>query len=172
MHSPFWDSVMMGISNRVIWIPLYIFLAYLIIRRFGKSSWLIILFAILAVAMSDQAASHLVKNMVMRYRPSHNLILGPQLHIVNDYRGGMYGFASSHASNTFALATFILLLMPEKKLLVSLLFVWAVVVCYSRMYLGVHYPSDIVGGAIIGIICAWVSYKLYGIASKRIPSTQ
>jgi len=168
MHSAPADSLMMWISNRFIWIPLYVFLAYVIVKKFGKNSWLVIIFGALAIAMSDQLASHLVKNLFMRYRPSHNLILGPQLHIVDNYLGGQYGFASSHASNTFALSVFIMLLMPEKRKLIIGLFAWAIVVCYSRMYLGVHYPSDIVGGAIIGFVSAWISYKLWQICSKRL----
>jgi undecaprenyl-diphosphatase len=168
MHSPFWDNVMMGISNRFIWIPLYLFLIYLMIKKYGKNSWLVIGFALLAIGLSDQVASHLIKNMVMRYRPSYNLILAPHLHIVGDYLGGQYGFVSSHASNTFGLTDFIMLLMPQNRKLIFGLFCWAALVCYSRMYLGVHYPSDIVGGAIVGAVCAWVSYKLWAYTSMRL----
>ena len=168
IHSPLIDNVMMGISNRFVWIPLYLFLGYLIVKKFGKNSWLPVLFAILAIAMSDQLTSHVVKNIVQRYRPSHNLILAPKLHLVGDYMGGLYGFASSHASNTFGLSVFIMLLMPEKRWLIISLFIWAVVVCYSRMYLGVHYPSDIIGGAIIGAFSAWLCYKLWQYTDKRL----
>ena len=167
-HSQFWDGFMMDISNRFIWIPLYLFLAFLIYREFGKKSWIIILFAIIAVALSDQLASHLVKNIFMRYRPSHNLILSPQLHFVDDYKGGLYGFASSHASNTFSLTVFIMLLMPKNYKLIAGLFCWVVIVCYSRMYLGVHYPSDIIGGALIGILSAWISFRLCNRVQKRM----
>lgn len=158
----------MAISNRFIWIPLYIFLAYRIYKKHGKKSWLIVLFAIIAVALSDQLASHLVKNIFMRYRPSHNLILSSQLHFVDDYVGGLYGFASSHASNTFSLTIFFMLLMPKNYKLIAGLFCWAVIVCYSRMYLGVHYPSDIFGGALIGVMSACIAYRLYLITKKRI----
>lgn len=159
---------MMTISNRFIWMPLYLFVAFLVYKEFGKKSWIIILFAILAVALSDQLASHLVKNIFMRYRPSHNLILSSQLHFVDDYKGGLYGFASSHASNTFALTIYIMLLMPKKDKLIAGLFCWAAIVCYSRVYLGVHYPSDIIGGALIGALSAWIAFKLYNLAQKRM----
>jgi len=168
MHTPFLDSFMMVVSNRLIWIPLYLFLVYLIIRKYGKSSWLLIVFGILAVALSDQLASNLIKNLVMRYRPSHNLWLAPHLHFVADYMGGQYGFASSHAANTFALATFIMLIMPKYRNLTIALFCWALLVCYSRMYLGVHYPSDILGGMIVGGFSAWICYKLWQLVSKRL----
>jgi undecaprenyl-diphosphatase len=168
MHSPFFDGFMAVVSNRLIWIPLYILLAYLIIRKYGKSSWLVIIFGILAVALSDQLASNLLKNIVMRYRPSHNLTLAPQLHFVNGYMGGLYGFASSHAANTFALATFIMLIMPQQPKLAIALFCWALLVCYSRMYLGVHYPSDIAGGMIVGCLSAWICCKLWRLVSKRL----
>jgi undecaprenyl-diphosphatase len=167
-HSPFWDNFMMYTSNRLVWIPLYLGLVYVLYRKFGKSFWLIVLFAIAAVAMSDQLASHLVKNLVMRYRPSHNLILAPKLHFVDNYMGGLYGFASSHASNTFAIAVFLFLLFPKDKLLTIAMFFWACLVCYSRMYLGVHYPSDIVGGMIIGSLSAWLCYTLWHKLSARL----
>lgn len=160
-HSPFFDGFMMAMSNRFIWIPLYLILAYIVYRKFGNRGFLIIMLAGVAVGLSDQLASHLIKNMVMRYRPSHNLILATKLHFVNDYRGGLYGFVSSHAANTFALALFLSLMMPEKRKLILFLFCWVALVCYSRMYLGVHYPSDIAGGIIIGGFSAWLMYKIY-----------
>ncbi len=159
---------MMTVSARFTWIPLYLLLLYIVFRQFGKHAWLVVIMCLVAVALSDQLTSHLVKNLVMRYRPSHNALLIPKLHIVQDYMGGQYGFASSHAANTFAVACFIALIMPQKRVLISVLFLWAILVCYSRVYLGVHYPSDILGGAIIGSICAYVCYKLWQIANKRL----
>jgi undecaprenyl-diphosphatase len=168
LHSPLWDRIMMGISNRFIWIPFYLLLAYIIIKKYGKNSWLIIVFGIITVALSDQLASHLIKNIFLRYRPSHNLLLVPHLHIVDNYVGGQYGFVSSHAANTFGLTVFIVLLMPQNRKLIISLFCWTALVCYSRMYLGVHYPSDILGGALVGIISAWICYKLWLLTSKRL----
>lgn len=166
-YSPFADELMIWVSNRFIWIPLYLVLVFLLYKEFGKGCWLVILCGIAAIALSDQLASGIVKNMVMRYRPSHNLVLSHQLHYVGDYTGGLYGFASSHASNTVALALYLTLLMPRKRTMIILLFCWAGLVCYSRMYLGVHYPSDIAGGAILGALSAWLMYKIY----KRLSGT-
>lgn len=167
-HTPFWDNFMMYASNRLVWIPLYLALVYLLFKKLGKSFWLAVLFAIAAVAISDQLASHLVKNLVMRYRPSHNLILSSKLHYVDNYMGGLYGFASSHASNTFAIAVFLYLLFPTDRILILGMFFWACLVCYSRMYLGVHYPSDIVGGMIIGTLSAALCYTLWRKLSTRL----
>jgi len=168
MHSPFWDGVMTTVSGRLTWTPLYLLLLYIVFKKFGKNSWLVLVLGVLAVALSDQLASHVVKNLVMRYRPSHNLILAPKLHIVGDYMGGQYGFASSHAANTFAIACFFALLMPQNRALIIGLFLWAALVCYSRMYLGVHYPSDIIGGVIIGFVCAWIAYQIWKSTYKRL----
>jgi len=168
MHTPFLDGAMTIVSNRLTWIPLYVLLLWLVLKKFGKNAWLVMILCLAAVALSDQLASHLVKNFVMRYRPSHNSLLAPHLHLVGDYMGGLYGFASSHASNTFAVACFITFIMPQNKQLVTGLFFWACLVCYSRVYLGVHYPSDILGGAIIGFLSAWICYKIWVPVYKRL----
>lgn len=170
MHSPFCDNVMMGVSNRFIWIPLYVFVLFLFVKKFGKNSWLVILLAVATLAISDQLASHLIKNLVMRYRPSHNLLLGPKLHIVDNYRGGQYGFVSSHAANTLGFAIFTSLLFPEKRWLRIVLLCWVALICYSRMYLGVHYPSDIIGGALVGCFAAFVTNRIWVYVSKRLPA--
>ena len=170
MHSPFWDNVMMGVSGRFTWIPFYAFILYLIIKKYGVNSWLVIVLAVATIAISDQLASHLIKNLVMRYRPSHNLILAPKLHIVDNYRGGQYGFVSSHAANTLSFAIFTMLLFPEKRWLRTVLLCWVALICYSRMYLGVHYPSDIIGGAIVGCFAAFVTNRIWVYASKKLPA--
>jgi len=127
-----------------------------------------VVFVIATIAISDQLASHLIKNLVMRYRPTHNLILSPHIHIVDNYRGGLYGFVSSHAANTTALTAFIIMLMPEKRILAWCLCFWVAVICYSRMYLGVHYPSDIAGGIIVGVFSAWVTNRLWRLVDKKL----
>lgn len=165
-HTDLLDTIMWNASDRLTWIPLYVIMAYLIIRKYGKTSWLPIIFAILAVAMSDQCSNHLVKNVVLRYRPSHNLVLQSQLHYVKAYVGGLYGFASSHASNSMAFAFFIFMLFPKRYIAVLMIF-YVAIICYSRVYLGVHYPSDIAGGIVIGLLSGCISYTLYRFIDKR-----
>ena len=109
-HNPLFDSFFWWISNRYIWIPLYLFMTYLIIRKYKKQSWIIIISAIILVIVTDQTSVHLFKNVFMRYRPTHNLDIRSFVHIVNNYRGGLYGFVSSHAANRFGFAVFLGLL--------------------------------------------------------------
>ncbi|HQW24122.1 MAG TPA: phosphatase PAP2 family protein, partial [Bacteroidia bacterium] len=110
----------------------------------------------------------LVKQWVMRYRPTHNIILGPQLHLVNDYKGGMYGFISSHASNVFAITTFLTFILKEVRLKwLWLLWIWAGLVAFSRVYLGVHYLSDILGGALAGVFFGWLISSLFFLLRNK-----
>ena len=170
-HSDSLDAIMWNASDKLTWLPLYAIMAYLIIRKYGKASWLPIIFVVLTIIMSDQLSSHLVKNMVMRYRPSHNLNLQNRLHYVNNYVGGQYGFASSHAANSAAFIFFMSMLF-RKKYIMLLLFFYMALVCYSRVYLGVHYPSDIIGGIMIGIICGVIIYNLYKYIDRKYVSKQ
>lgn len=107
----------------------------------------------ITIGLSDQIASGLIKNSVKRLRPSHEPSLMPLIHLSKAGPGGMYGFVSSHSANAFGLLTFLFFLLPSKyKWLKIILFCWALLVSYSRIYNGVHYPSDVIGGAIVGIL--------------------
>ncbi|HSY75774.1 MAG TPA: phosphatase PAP2 family protein [Bacteroidia bacterium] len=167
-HSDTLDTVMWNASSKTLWIPLYAIFAWLIIEKFGKASWLPILLVVLTIIITDQGSDHFIKNMVMRYRPSHNLALQSQLHFVNGYTGGQYGFVSSHAANTTAFALFMILLFRKKIVTVSLI-CWVALVCYSRMYLGVHYPSDILGGMILGLVTVLLTFALYNRIENKLP---
>jgi undecaprenyl-diphosphatase len=151
------------ISSDWFWIPLYFLIIYLIINKFKKKAVLPILFIILAIVASDQI-SGVIKKGVKRPRPTHNIEIAHRVHTVNQYTGGAYGFVSSHASNTFCLALFIVLLL-SLSFRTSVVFVlWASLVSYSRVYLGVHYPSDIVAGAFLGAFLGIIAYLIH----KRI----
>jgi undecaprenyl-diphosphatase len=116
----------------------------------------------LCVALTDQIASHLIKNWVQRLRPSHEPSLSGLVHLVNGYRGGKFGFVSSHAANSFGIALFLFFLLRKSLPQIGyILFPWAIAVSYSRIYLGVHYPADILGGALIGLLTGWGLYSLF-----------
>jgi undecaprenyl-diphosphatase len=151
IHSPAWDDVMWWISGSKSWIPLYIILLILIIYRERPYRFIFtILFIAIMVVLCDQL-SVLIKNLVERPRPTHDPEIADMVHIVNNYRGGMYGFVSSHAANCFGVATFLSNQFKHYKWSLFL-FAWAVVVSYSRIYLGVHYPLDIICGAVPGML--------------------
>lgn len=139
------------VSNRLVWIPLYAWMLYLMYKKYGKGTWIILLCAIGLILFSDQTAN-VFKEIVQRFRPTHNPTFGHLVHTVNDYRGGTYGFFSGHATNAFALIMYsLLLLKPSKTYFKIILITYACVTSYSRIYLGVHYPADIIVGALCGL---------------------
>jgi undecaprenyl-diphosphatase len=165
-HSPFFDSFFWIISGRFVWIPLYLLLAFFIQREFGwKKFGFFLLIVAVTIAAVDISSVYLFKEMFERYRPSHHAIIGPQLHlhVFEDgsiYKGGMFGFISSHASNFFAITALVgLTLRKRYPQLIFILAFLSALVCYSRMYLGVHYLSDVFVGALWGFLLAWLSYK-------------
>jgi undecaprenyl-diphosphatase len=165
-HSSFWDIIMWHISGKWEWLPFYVVLLYYIIRRYkSKCIWIFLSVAII-IALTDSISSQIIKENIHRLRPSHNPELNGLVHIVNNYSGGTYGFVSSHAANTFAIAVFLSLLF-KNRWFTSGIFIWAMIVSYSRIYLGVHYPGDVLGGALLGSIVALVVFKVYAISGKR-----
>lgn len=162
------DQVMMLVSGRFTWIPLYILFAFILIRDYRSRSWLIILFAILAVVLSDQV-SNMIKEEIMRLRPSHQPGVMNRLHYVNGSDGqpelgGLYGFVSNHAANATSLAIYLILVCRNKFVTWGLI-LWALLICYSRIYLGLHYPFDVLCGIILGIatgsFARWVCMLLH-----------
>lgn len=155
------DPLMAFISEKWVWIPLYAVLLYLIYQRSGWKGTLWILLAIaILITLSDQFASGFLKPTVARFRPCRTEALLDGVHIVNNHCGGKYGFASSHAANFFALATFMSRFLQKPGWTVAL-FGAAVITAYSRIYLGVHYPGDVLMGALIGITFASLIWALY-----------
>ena len=150
-HSPFWDTVMYWLSDKLIWIPLYLLLIYFLIRYYKKQTVIILLFVAILMFLSDQTSVNLFKNIFQRLRPCHEPSLAGLVHIVRDKCGGQYSFVSSHATNHFAIAVFLIPFLGKKlKYFTPLILFWAAIICYSRVYLGVHYPGDVMGGAVLG----------------------
>jgi undecaprenyl-diphosphatase len=159
--------LMFWMSNEYIWIPFYIVLIGLTLYYFRKQSALLILLMLLLITSSDQL-SGLIKRSVGRLRPCHNPAISNLVHTVQ-HCGGNFGFVSSHAANTFALATFITLLFIRKyEYMGWIMFCWASVVSFSRIYLGVHYPADIAAGAFLGAGLGLLFYRIYIFSSNRI----
>lgn len=154
-YNSFFDALMPWISNKFVWIPLYALLLYYLIKYSGYKSLYILVGIGVLIFLSDQAASGILKPWVERIRPCYDPSLEGQVHLLKGC-GGKYGFASSHASNSFAVAMFAWLMLKQNIKYIWLLFPWATLVAYSRIYLGVHFPGDIVVGAILGILSAYI----------------
>lgn len=166
LHQPWLDELMWIISGRILWLPLYLGLIFLAYRKIGtrKTLWFVAI-AVITVVLADLISVVLIKDVVQRYRPSHNTLLVNRLHFYEIrsgeyYQGGKFGFVSSHATNFFALAIFAgSVLKSYYKWIFPTLIATAVLICISRMYLGAHYLSDLIGGALLGSTMAWLSWK-------------
>lgn len=160
-HNVFFDRFMYAFSGKLVWVPMYISILYLMVRNVVRPQlFYVIAGMVLIVLFADQVCASLIRPAVERWRPSNaNSPVYDVVHIVNGYRGGRYGFPSCHAANTFALATYIMLLF-KNRWLTTFLMVWAFVTCYSRSYLGVHYPGDLFVGGLVGSIGSCLVYYL------------
>jgi len=167
LNSPFWDRVMYVLSGKIIWAPLYLAILIYIGIKYKKKFWVILPFIILAVAIADQFSVQLFKNVFQRLRPCHEPSLQGMLHLVNGECGGLYGFVSSHATNSFNVALLSLMFI-RKRGYTSSIILWAAVIGYSRVYLGVHYPGDVICGSMLGALVGWGCYKLYEMTYKRL----
>lgn len=159
-HTPWADALMWRVSGALLWLPLYAYFLYRLIRKFKKRSVLVLLVTALLVTSTDQTAN-LIKNSQGRLRPSHQQELSDDLHFVNDYRGGKFSFPSGHAINTMGVAVFLTLLLGGAIPLMRWLpLAWSLLVGFSRIYLGVHFPSDVLAGFILGALWGWLWYQL------------
>jgi len=169
VNSPFWDQVMYAISGRLIWAPLYLAIIVYLGLKFKRKFLVILLFIIIGITLADQISVHLFKNLFQRLRPCHEPALEGLVHLVKGECGGMFGFVSSHATNSFYVALLSLLFI-RKRWFTILLVLWASVVGYSRIYLGVHYPGDVICGSILGALIGWGIYELYNYTDYKFLS--
>jgi undecaprenyl-diphosphatase len=166
LNSPFFDQVMNILSGKLIWVPLYLTILVFLGIKYKRKFLIIIIFIILAATLADQS-SVIVKNLVHRLRPCHEPSIMSIVHLVNGECGGVYGFVSSHATNTFDVALLSLSFIKKRWYSLSII-LWAGAICYSRVYLGVHYPGDVLCGAILGSFIGWGTYKLYMLTDNNI----
>ena len=165
-HDAFQDAFWWMVTAKWSSILLVLALLWILLRQNRRHALFVLAMLVLAVLFADQVSSGLIKHLVERLRPTHDPSLENAVHVINGYRGGLYGFVSSHAANSFAAATFLSFIMRHKLVTFSL-FTWALLQCYSRVYLGVHYPGDILGGIVVGVLAGWLVWRLYCWIKRR-----
>lgn len=166
-HTAYWDNFMWLFSGKIVWLPLAVFiLGVLVYKKNWRESVLILLAIALTITLCDQFASHLCKPLFTRFRPTHHPDFMNQVQVVFGYRGGAYGFISSHAANAFGFATFMSLLF-RNKLFTGTILLWSFVTVYTRIYLGVHFISDIIPGIASGCFFGYIVYLIYVKARRK-----
>jgi undecaprenyl-diphosphatase len=173
LHAGWLDTVMVSITGMWPWIPIYILLAYLVIKQYGKRSIWIFLAVGIVILCSDQLSAHVCKPLFHRLRPCFNPDLEGLVHLPKGLPGGRYGFVSSHAANTFAVAAFLTAALRKRYRSIGWwLFAWAFISSYSRIYIGVHYPGDVLAGAVLGILVGLIIWKLTTLLFNKRQSKQ
>ncbi|MEA4966940.1 MAG: phosphatase PAP2 family protein [Bacteroidaceae bacterium] len=156
-------------------IAILLAVIFLSIKKFNKHFWILLVLVALSFLLADRISVLCFKDVFQRLRPSHalegvNLVKLSSWNLISDYKGGLYGFVSSHAANAFSLATIFAVLGKKYKHLPVLIYSWAILVGYSRIYCGVHYPSDVIVGGILGIGIGLLIVMLYKLVLKKYKS--
>lgn len=166
--SLFFDHLMGGITSTVAWIPVAVILFYVLVKNNSmREVGLIVLFLALSILLADQFSSSFCKPYFARFRPAQDSMLMYLVDVVDGYRGGRYGFISSHAANTFAVCVFLALLVRNVWMTFSLV-LWAALCSYSRIYLGVHYPGDILFGMLWGVLVGFSTYTVCAYILRKM----
>lgn len=162
LHTSWLDKVMIAVTQMWVWIPLYLLLIYWTVKQYGKRCWWIFLAVGIVVLCSDQLSAHVCKPLFHRLRPCYNADLQDLIYLPKGMAGGRYGFVSSHAANTFAVAAFLTpALRKDRNWMGIVLYLWAFISSYSRIYLGFHYPADILCGSLLGILIGLILWKVF-----------
>ncbi|MDD3287137.1 MAG: phosphatase PAP2 family protein [Bacteroidales bacterium] len=172
-RNPFFDYLFGFLSHNLSFvIAIFLAVIFLSIKKFNKHFWILLVLVALSFLLADRISVLCFKDVFQRFRPSHalegvNLVKLSSWNLIYDYKGGLYGFVSSHAANAFSLATIFAVLGKKYKLLPVLIYSWAILVGYSRIYCGVHYPSDVIVGGILGIGIGLLIVMLYKLVLKK-----
>lgn len=166
LHDVFQDAFWWMLTAKWSSLLLVLGLAWVLMHQNRRHALLLLGMLALTVLVADQVSSGLIKHLVERLRPTHDPSLENAVHVINGYRGGLYGFVSSHAANFFAVSTLVALIMRHRVVTLGL-FTWAVLQCYSRVYLGVHYPGDILGGIVVGVLAGLLIWLLMRWIERR-----
>ncbi|MDO4229249.1 MAG: phosphatase PAP2 family protein [Capnocytophaga sp.] len=156
--TPFQDAFWLFITNALNWIPFFALLLYIIFRFFPREKWKILIFTLLSL-FTTVLITNTTKEIVRRIRPLNDELLLPYLRVITPQNG--YSFFSGHTSNSFAICIFLFLVFRQKMRWSFWIFVWAIPYSYSRLYLGVHFPSDVLVGMIVGTSVAYIYFRLY-----------
>ena len=162
LHTDWMDKVMIAVTQMWVWLPLYLLMVYWTVKQYGKRCWWIFIALGIVVLCSDQLSAHVCKPLFQRLRPCYNVDLQDLIYLPKGMAGGKYGFVSSHAANTFAIAAFMTAALRKNRAWVGIvLYLWAFISSYSRIYLGFHYPGDILCGAVLGILVGLILWKVF-----------
>ena len=170
LSHPWLDAILPWLRESILWIPLYLFLISWGLLNLGKKGLWWVAWAVLTVALSDQVSSGFIKNAVARVRPCRDPEVLPYITLRLENCSGAFSFTSSHAANHFAMAMFVFstLALVTGTRFTRWLFVWAAAIGYAQIYVGVHYPLDVLGGTLIGLGCGWITARFYTLKARSI----
>ena len=169
LNSSWLDGVMTTLTEMWAWLPIYLLIIYWTMRQYGKRCWWVFLAVALVILCTDQLSAHVFKPVFHRLRPCYNTDFQDLINLPKGLAGGKYGFVSSHAANTFGVATFLILALRKYRPWPAIvLLAWATIASYTRIYIGYHYPSDILCGALLGVLIGLIFWKLFQIVQRNI----
>jgi undecaprenyl-diphosphatase len=163
----FFDAIMLFLSSTWMWVPIYVFLAYFFVKKSGVKGLINLGIVLITLLITDQSSVQLFKEVFERLRPCHDPTLQEKIRLVAENCGGQFGFVSSHATNSFGLMV-VSAGLVRNKTYTFILIAWALIVSYSRIYLGVHFPGDILGGMLLGIILGIIILTITSLIRNRL----